>query len=98
MRTYRKVVRKELFPSGWTLHLECGHEAFRSHRYSPRELPSQALCEACNFLIGSRVRKSLGILGTVTSYSGDGLFDIEWNDSASTHVTLDELRETVEIV
>src|SRR5689334_6734313 len=98
MKTYRKVIKKEWQPSGWTLHLECGHEAFRSHRYTPQELPNQAICEACNILIGSRVRKPLGTLGTVTSYSGHGLFDVEWNDSAPTRWTLEELRESVEIV
>ena len=98
MRTYRRVIKKENHPGGWTLRLECGHEAFRSHRYTPRELPNQALCDACDLLIGSRVRKPLGTMGTITSYSGDGRFDVEWNDSPPTHWTLDELREAAEIV
>ena len=84
-------------PTHWKLHLECGHVAYRSAQYTRRELPAHAICEACNSLVGSKVKKPLGALGTITSYS-DGRFEVAWNDDGLTRWTLDELREEVEII
>ncbi len=97
MQLWRTVVESEWQPMGWALALECGHVSYRSAQYSPRELPARVLCEACNSLVGSKVKKRAGTLGTIANYSG-GLFEIAWNDSELTHWTLDELREKVEIV
>jgi hypothetical protein len=97
MRRWRKIVETEWQPTHWTLRLECGHVAFRSAQYSRRELPANVICEACNSLVGSKVKKPLGTLGTITRYS-DGLFEVAWSETDSTRWTLDELREEVEIV
>lgn len=97
MKRWRKVVESEWQPTHWKLHLECGHVAYRSAQYSIRELPAHAICEACNSLLGSKVKKPLGALGTITSYN-DGRFEVAWGDNGSTRWTLDELREEVEIV
>ena len=97
MKPCRKVVEKEWQPTVWTLHLECGHVAYRSAQYSLRELPNQALCEGCRSLIGSQVKNPLGRFGTIASYSA-GLFDVAWNNNGSTRYTLDELREKAEIL
>jgi hypothetical protein len=97
MRLWRKVVDRELLPSIWALRLECGHVAYRSAGYSPRELPQRVLCEGCKSLIGSQVKNPLGKFGTIASYS-NGLFDIEWKNDGLTRRTLDELREEAEIL
>ena len=97
MAFWRKVVEREHFQSHWSLHLECGHVAFRSAQYSSRELPNKVICEACNSLVGSKVKKPVGTQGTITRYN-DGFFEVAWNDTATTRWTLDELREAVEII
>ena len=97
MRPLRKVVDKQRQPSVWTLSLECGHVAFRSAQYNRGELPGQVPCQACNSLIGSQVRRPIGVFGTVAGYR-DGLFDVAWNNRELTHWTLDELREKAEII
>jgi hypothetical protein len=97
MKLWRKVVGMDWSPTGWTLRLKCGHEAYRSSPYSRQELPGQVLCKSCDFLIGSQVEDRLGTRGRVTGYR-DGLFAIAWNKGGLTHATLDELREKAEIM
>lgn len=97
MELRRKIVAKEWMGAVWALRLECGHVAYRSAQYSERELPNQALCEACKSLIGSEVKNPLGKFGTIASYKG-GLFDVAWKNDGSSHWTLDELREAAEIL
>ena len=97
MSRWRKVVDRRLAGSAWMLRLECGHEAYRSAQHAVQELPSQVLCHACNSLIGSHIQASAGRVGIISSYR-DGKFDISWNDRGVTRSTLDELRETVEIL
>ena len=97
MKPWRKVVEKEGQPTIWTLHLECGHVAYRSAQYSLRELPDRAPCEGCRSLIGSQVKNPLGKFGTIASYN-DGRFDIAWNHDGLVRYTLDELREKAEIL
>jgi len=94
---WRRVVEPERLQSHWSLHLECGHVAYRSAQYSPRELPGKVICEACNSLLGSKVKKPVGTLGTITNYN-NGFFEVAWNDAVTTRWTLDELREAVEII
>jgi hypothetical protein len=97
MKPRRKVLEKERLGTVWTLRLECGHVAYRSARYSHRELPDQVLCDACAWLIGSQVKNPTGKYGTISSYRG-GRFDITWKNDGSTRLTLDELREEAEIL
>ena len=97
MNRWRKVTEKKWTNTEWTLHLECGHDGFRSGQYSPRELPERVICEACKDLIGCQVKKPLGTFGQVISYS-KGLFEIVWNDSGQSRWTLDQLREESEII
>ena len=97
MKLWRKIVSKEWHPTVWTLRLECGHVAFRSHGYSQEELPAQVLCQSCDSLIGQQVKNRVGTRGTITTYK-DGLFGISWNKGDATHWTLDKLREESELV
>ena len=97
MRRWRRVLEKERHPTTWTLRLECGHDAYRSSRYTPQELPDHVLCQACNSLIGSPVKTHMGKFGVIASYN-QGMFDIAWNDDGSTRRTLDQLREELEIL
>ncbi len=97
MKPWRKVLENEWLETVWALRLECGHVSYRSAQYSVRELPGQVMCEACNSLIGSQVKNPSGKFGTIASYNG-GLFDIAWKNNGSTRLTLDELRETAEIL
>jgi len=48
-------------------------------------------------LLGSKVKKPVGTLGTITNYN-NGFFEVAWNDAVTTRWTLDELREAVEII
>ena len=97
MSRWRKVVKRRLTSGAWQLELECGHDAYRSVQHDVQELPVQVLCQACKSLIGSRIQAPLGRSGTISSYH-DGKFDISWNNDGVTRSTLDELRETVEIL
>ena len=84
-------------PSAWLLQLECGHEAYRSAKHAAQELPVQVLCQPCKSLIGSHIQAPVGRLGIISSYH-DGKFDISWSNDGVTRSTLDELRETAEIL
>ena len=97
MKLWRKVVGMDWSPTGWTLRLECGHEAYRSSTYRRQELPGRVLCQSCNFLIGQQVKDRLGTQGRVTGYK-EGLFAITWNKGGVSHATLNELREKAEII
>ena len=97
MKLWRKVVGMDWSPTVWTLRLECGHEAYRSSCYSRRELPSQVLCQCCEFLIGQQVKDRLGKCGRIMGYNA-GLFAIVWSKGGLSHSTLDELREEAEII
>jgi hypothetical protein len=97
MSRWRKVVNRKLATGYWSLHLECGHEAYRSELADPKELPRQVLCHACESLIGSRVKTHMGKQGVIESYAR-GRFGIAWADDGVTRSTLDELREELEFV
>jgi hypothetical protein len=97
MSRWRKVIDRQLTPSAWLLRLECGHEAFRSAQHALNELPAQVLCQACKALIGRQIQAPVGRVGVISSYR-NGKFDISWNNDGVTRSTLDELRETVEIL
>jgi hypothetical protein len=97
MSRWRKVVKKDGHATTWTLRLECGHEAYRSARYSEAELPDRVLCQACKSLIGSTVKSQFGKIGTIARYN-HGQFDVAWQNDGVTSSTLDELREEMEIV
>ena len=97
MKRWRKVLDKDWNPTTWTLRLECGHDAYRSSRYTAQEVPDHVLCQACNDLIGSPVKTQLGKFGVIAGYH-HGQFDVEWNNDGSTRWTLDKLREELEIL
>ena len=97
MKRWRKVIGKIWYQTGWTLQLECGHEAFRTSPYSREELPAHVLCQSCNFLIGQQVKDRRGGHGKITGYK-DGRFAVAWNSGGLTQSTLDQLREESEIV
>ena len=97
MKLWRKVVGMDWSPTVWTLRMECGHEAYRLSPYSRQELPTQVLCQSCDFLIGQQVKDRLGASGRITSYK-DGLFAIAWSKGGLSHATLDELREKAESI
>ena len=97
MSRWRKIVKRREISDAWVLRLECGHEAFRSPTLKVTELPDHVLCQACETLIGSRIKNASGRIGVVTSYH-DGRFDIAWQNDGVTHSTLDKLRETLEIL
>jgi hypothetical protein len=97
MTRWRRTVKHKLVSDAWVLKLECGHEAYRSARHSKEELPVRVLCHACNSLIGSRIKSPSGKVGVISSYE-KGRFGIAWQNDGVTRSTLDQLRDTLEIL